>query len=218
MKKEQRNRALLYSAGVLCLVVGITLNAKSGLGVSPAVSVAYSISTVLGVNLGMVNFVLYLLFIGGEVLLRGRAKLTDLFQLPFSLVFNLLLNMVEGMVTYDSTQHGLVSNLGLLAAAIVLFGAGISLTVNMRIVPNPADGFAWELARRMKWELGLGKNVLDICCVSFTCLFSLLTRGTVIGIGLGTLAAMIFIGRMVAVFNHFFKDRICAAAGLAGQQ
>ena len=38
--------------------------------------------------------------------------------------------------------------------------------------------------------------------------------GRIIGIGIGTLAAMVGVGRSIALVNHFFKARMCRAAGL----
>ena len=38
----------------------------------------------------------------------------------------------------------------------------------------------------------------------------------IIAIGiLGTVLAMVGVGRAIALVNHFFKDRMCRAAGMA---
>ncbi|MCC2217256.1 hypothetical protein LKD24_12905 [Oscillospiraceae bacterium CLA-AA-H220] len=46
-------------------------------------------------------------------------------------------------------------------------------------------------------------------------MIGLLFDKRIIGIGIGTVAAMLLVGRCVAVFDHFFKDRMKSAAGLA---
>ena len=51
MKKSTYYRWGFYIAGLLILALGIILNTKSGLGVSPIISVAYSISTILNITL-----------------------------------------------------------------------------------------------------------------------------------------------------------------------
>ena len=48
-----------------------------------------------------------------------------------------------------------------------------------------------------------------------TCVLCLAAVGHVIGVGVGTIIAMLGVGRAVAVVNHFFKDKMCRAAGLA---
>lgn len=41
--QKKINRGIVYVAGLLLLAMGIILNTKTGLGVSPIISVAYSI-------------------------------------------------------------------------------------------------------------------------------------------------------------------------------
>ncbi len=208
-------RVLIYSVGMLILAFGITLNTKSGLGVSPVVSVSYCISALTGVKFGDVTMLTYTLFVAGTFVLRGKnRRLTDLLQLPLSIVFSRFLNLFADWIPYDSTQHSVVWNFAVLAAAIVLVGTGICMTLNMRLIPNPADGIIQALAERMNWEQGFAKNVLDFFCVSFTVIVSLLTMGRVVGINVGTVLAMLCVGRVVALSNALLQEKMCAAAGL----
>ena len=52
MKKTNIYRGFFYLGGLLVLALGIILNTKAGLGVSPIISVSYSISTILKSNFG----------------------------------------------------------------------------------------------------------------------------------------------------------------------
>ena len=63
MKKEKGYRVIFYLAGLLILAFGITLNTKTGLGVSPIISVSFSISTILDVNFGDMTFLWYAIFV-----------------------------------------------------------------------------------------------------------------------------------------------------------
>lgn len=208
-------RGFFYILGMVVLAMGITLNTKTGLGVSPIISVSYCVSQVLNLNFGNMTFVLYALFVAAQFVLRGRnSHLYDLLQLPLSLAFSQLLNLFDFLIPYESASHGFAANLILLLAAILLTGAGISLTVNMRLVPNPGDGIVQAVAEKIDRDQGFAKNVFDVCCVIVTVTVGLLMAGRVIGIGIGTLAAMVGVGRAVALVNHFFKDKMCAAAGL----
>ena len=98
--------------------------------------------------------------------------------------------------------------------AILLTGLGVSLTVNMKLVPNPGDGIVAAVAERMGRDQGFAKNIFDVGCVAFTCALGLLAAGRVVGIGVGTLAAMVGVGRSIALFNHLGKEKMCRAAGL----
>ena len=130
-------------------------------------------------------------------------------------MFSRLLNVFDRLVPYDPLTHGLVPNLVMLALAIAVTGVGITMTVNMRLVPNPGDGIVQALAERIGRDQGFTKNIFDIGCVITTCVLCLAAVGHVIGVGVGTIIAMLGVGRAVAVVNHFFKDKMCRAAGLA---
>ena len=58
MNKKMVNRIIIYVAGLLVLALGIILNTKAGLGVSPIISVSYSISQINGFNFGNTKIVL----------------------------------------------------------------------------------------------------------------------------------------------------------------
>lgn len=211
----KKARWCCYTVGMLVLALGLTLNTKTGLGVSPIVSVAYCVSQILGLNFGDMTFVLYALFVAAQFAIRGKkSRLYDLLQFPLSLVFSRVLNLFDWCIPYDSAAHGFFSNFPLLIVAILCTGIGVSMTVNMRLVPNPGDGIVAALAEKMGRDQGFAKNIFDVGCVTVTCIIGLAAKGQIIGIGVGTLAAMVGVGRSIALVNHFFKDRMCRAAGL----
>lgn len=75
MKRQIFYRVLFYAVGLLVLALGLTLNTKTGLGVSPIISVAYSISQIFDHNFGNMTLALYSVFVVIEMILhliRGR--------------------------------------------------------------------------------------------------------------------------------------------------
>ena len=102
----------------------------------------------------------------------------------------------------------------LLAAALVFTGVGIAMMVDMRIIPNPPDGMAQAMSVAMKKNLGTAKNILDFCCVGIAAAVDLLFTGGFTSIGVGTVIAMVALGRIIALFNRLFKEKLLAVAGL----
>ena len=64
-------RVLIYIAGLLILAMGLTLNTKAGLGVSPIISVSYSVSEITHHNFGNTTLVLYTIFVILELVLHN---------------------------------------------------------------------------------------------------------------------------------------------------
>ena len=107
MTKARAVRVLFYLLGLLTLAFGLTLNTKTGFGVSPIVSVAYTVSSIWELNFGNVMLAEYVVFAALEIVLhilmwrqnrmsvsRFRSILImDLLQLPLTLLFTRFMNL-----------------------------------------------------------------------------------------------------------------------------
>jgi uncharacterized membrane protein YczE len=76
--------------------------------------------------------------------------------------------------------------------------------VAMHLIPNPADGLVQALGVRIGKSMGFAKNLFDAVSVCITLAIGLIAAGRVIGIGLGTVCAVLGTGRAVALCNHLF--------------
>lgn len=220
-------RAGFYALGLLVLAMGLTLNTKAGLGVSPIISIAYSVSEILQMNFGDMTLILYTVFVGIQLLLHlynkaeRRILLADLLQLPLSLIFTRFLNLFSEKIPNFATDYphqfpgSFPARLLILLLALLLTGIGAALSLNMRIIPNPGDGIVQTISDVVGKSVGLVKNLFDISCVLIATCIGLFFRGNLIGIGIGTLLAMLGVGRVIAVFNHFLAPSIADLTGLA---
>lgn len=217
MKKENIYRGILYIAGLLTLALGIALNTRTNLGVSPLISVAFCVSKLTNFNIGNMTLLWYLVFVAVEIVCHIRMKryksiVADMLQIPLSVVFTRFLNLFTAVI--PDMMGSVVVRLLLLAVAIILTGLGIVLTLNVRLIPNPGDGIVQALADFFDKKVSTVKNALDATCVVITIVLGFAFAGKIIGIGIGTILAVIFVGRVVAVGNHFLKEKIIRCCGL----
>lgn len=212
---------IFYVTGLLILALGIILNTKSGLGVSPIISVSYSISTIMGVNFGNMTFVLYAVFVLVEMVLHtikrqeGNYPLVlgkDLIQLPLSLVFTRFMNLFSDWIPAPS--HGFISRLLVLVAGIVCTGIGAAMSLDMRIIPNPGDGIVQAIADCVHKPVGFTKNCFDLFNICISISIGLIFAHKLIGIGLGTVLSVLGVGRVIALFNHLFLKKMTKIAGV----
>ena len=242
MKKPIFYRVLFYAIGLLVLALGLTLNTKTGLGVSPIISVAYSVATIFDHNFGNMTLALYSLFVGIELILHvirdrrytkksggalahaGKKDLKlillmDILQLPLSLVFTRFLNIFSTVIP-DLYSDGpasageLAVRIIVLIIAIILTGIGAAMSLNMRIIPNPGDGIVQAIADTIHKSVGFTKNCFDLTNITITIILSFVFAGHLVGVGIGTVLAMIGVGRTIAVFNHFTYRKTKVLAGL----
>lgn len=214
-------RLAVYLVGLVVLALGITLNVKTGLGVSPLVSTAHVAALAIPAPIGDTTFVLYSSFVVVQIVIhvlmycRNRdlpiastiAK--DILQLPLSMAFTRLMNVFEAampMMT-DLVQGSFFASMAgrllVLLAAIVCTGVGAAASLDMRLIPNPGDGIVQTIADVSHLETGLVKNIFDGCSVVLTLVMSYALLGCNMTIGVGTLAAFLGIGRVMALFDRF---------------
>lgn len=217
--KNRLFRALVYGAGLILLALGLVLNAKTGLGSAPLTSPSFVVSQLTGLPFANVTFVAYAGFVLIELALHlaaGERKrmLNDVVQLPFALVFTRFMGLFDGLIPHFAvdcagTPWGTLGvRLALLAAAILLIGIGACLSVRMRLIPNPGDGVVLALSERTGWKLGASKNAFDIANVLLALAIGLVARGQIVGVGIGTILAMLGVGRVVDLTGRLLAPLI----------
>ena len=243
MRRTLFYRILFYAAGLLVLALGLTLNTKTGLGVSPIISVAYSISEIFDHNFGNMTLALYSVFVcdrdgapsdpkeqiqqsgGGRAGKCGEkgseAYPSDGFPSDSSehCVYTRFLNVFSAVIptlySDGSAAPGeLAVRVVFLIIAIILTGIGAAMSLNMRIVPNPGDGIVQAIADTIHKSVGFTKNCFDLTNITITIVLSFVFAGHLVGIGVGTILAMIGVGRTIAVFNHFTYAKMKELSGV----
>lgn len=235
-------RGLFYAAGLLILALGLTLNTKTGLGVSPIISVAYSVSEIFDHNFGNMTLVLYSTFVIIEMILhmlrnfRYRKEaggvlehvgkkdlkwilLMDFLQIPLSILFTRFLNLFQVLIPDLYTERNrtageMAVQILFLLLAVVLTGIGAAMSLNMRVVPNPGDGIVQAIADTAQKSVGFTKNCFDLTNILITTVLSFSFAGHLVGVGVGTILAMIGVGRTIAVFNHITYEKMSRLAGV----
>lgn len=231
VKKQVYYRAVCYIVGLLILAMGLTLNTKAGLGVSPIISVSYSTSEIFQLNFGNTTLILYCIFVVVELILHSVQKntdpqqnrklilLMDILQIPLSLIFTRFLNLFGSFLPdfssgADSWDQHFPLRLLVLILAIICTGIGAAMSLSMRIVPNPGDGIVQAIADGIHKDVGFTKNCFDLLNITITITLGLLLAGHLVGVGIGTVLAVIGVGRVIALFQHFAGKKLTALAGV----
>lgn len=200
-------RILMYIIGLGILSLGVVLNTKTGLGVSALNSVAYVLSDITELSLGTFTMIVYLVYIIAQiVLLRKEFKFSILLQLPCTLLFGKYTDFFNQLIQIE--PDSIFLRLLLLTGAITFTALGVVLTVNMKIVPNAPDGLVEVLAMKTRKDFGYVKNLFDLSSVCVSVTVALVVKGQIIGIGVGTIASALLIGRLIALFNRLGREKL----------
>lgn len=192
-------RLLIFCAGLVVLSLGIDLNTKTQLGISPINSVPFNVHKLTGLPLWVCVYVLYLLFILMQwLLLKKDFHPVQFLQIATSFVCSILIQFFDDRLPLLTTP---VSQYLVLVLAVVLTAIGSALTAGMHLTPNPGEGAAVAIGAALKKDFALGKNVLDLGCVVASVAITLIFAGKIMNIGVGTLVSMLFTGRVVKLFS-----------------
>lgn len=199
MKELNYKRIGIYLLGLLILGCGIDLNTKTQLGVSPIISVAYNIAYLTHIPIGVMTFIYYVLLVIIQWILLGKKfDYFQFLQIPASLVTSFFIQVFDEVIPVASSFP---ARIAMLILAIVITGVGASLTVGMKIVPNPADGLASVIGEKCHKGFGFGKNLFDGISIVISLIIGFVFTGDILGIGLGTVISMIFTGRVIALLE-----------------
>ena len=230
--KQTAMRWVIYLVGLVLLAFGLTLNTKMGLGVSAIMTISVTISDIWNLNLGDITLAVYTLFIviqmlihlrkgwGGDRKALGMRLLMDALQLPLSLVFTRVINLISAWLPVFSEAYAgrflgsFAGRVLFLLLAVVLTGIGAAMTLNMRIVPNPADGIVQTLAEATGKTVGFTKNWFDLLNVCINLILGFVFAGGIVGVGLGTVVAALGTGRVIALVNRICGSQMKTAAGV----
>lgn len=193
-------RWITFIIGINVLAIGIILNTKSLLGVGSINTLPYSLSIILHLSLGTMTTITYVLFIIIQFILLKRIDIQVVMQLPFSFVFGFLIDFFDLFFNFKSPSIYL--QFILLTFAIILTSLGAFLMIKGNIVLNPADGIVHTISQVSQKDFGFVKNVFDIVSIVLTSCICLITKGYIIGIGIGTILSAIFIGRCVTFYQN----------------
>lgn len=212
--KHSFRRGAFYCTGVALICLGITLNTKTGLGLSAVTSLPYSAANALGCSFSTALFWFYIACVLLQLALkRKKSSWRDLLQLPLSAVFSTIQGWFAQVIRLEFTAFW--QPYVALAAAVVFTGVGVFMMVNMDLVSAPADGVPYVIGKATGKSMGFIKNVMDAACVLGALVIDLLFTGRVVSIGVGTLVVMLFTGRVIAVSDTLFKEKIKKLAGLS---
>ncbi|WP_201776493.1 MULTISPECIES: DUF6198 family protein [unclassified Streptococcus] len=202
--KEMGARSAVYLLGVILLGAGISLNTEAALGVSPVISIAYNLSQILHISIGTMSFLYYCFLIVLQFLLLGKkAELLLLMQVLAGFFTSIFIQLFDNVLRVPEEMS---MRLIFLLLAIFLTGLGASLTIVMRLIPNPADALAKTIGDILRKDFGFGKNLLDATCLVIALIISFSFGKGFLGIGVGSIVAVVLTGRVVALCHPYSEE------------
>ncbi|MFF8847236.1 YitT family protein [Streptomyces sp. NPDC015127] len=210
MSGHLTRRLLQLYVGLALYGVSSALLVRAGLGLEPWGVLHQGLSELTGISIGVVSII-----VGAVVLLLwipirqrpGLGTVSNVFVIGIAM---------DATLAVVPDVHGLVGQIPLLAAGVVLNGAATGLYISARFGPGPRDGLMTGLHRLTGRSIRLVRTALEVAVVA---------TGFLLGgsVGVGTVVYALAIGPLAQLFLRVFaipeaKDGSTVVAGSSPRQ
>src|SRR5699024_2440771 len=204
-------RILLYIAGLFFLSLGVSVSIQADLGVSPVSSLAYGLSLTAGLSIGITTILANFLFILVQIILNKRVQVREFgIQLIVGFLFGFFMDVTLFIVQLIPAPETLWMQFIFLLISLYIVSAGLLAYFTAKLPLMPYDALTAVISERFNLKFSKAKvtsDVLNVAVAGAVCLTFIQTLGS---IGIGTLIAAIFIGKitgwMMKLFQHKLKD------------
>lgn len=204
-------RMAMYLAGVVILALGMVVQTESGLGVASLTCFAQVIADILGTSLGSMITATYCTYIVAQALiLRRQFQPRILLEVFFSAVIGIFTDFFMAVMPFH--PEGLPAQVATMVFSLVLISFGVSLVVNMGVVPNAPDGLVQVISEKLRRRFGDVKVVFDTSHVVVALVLSWTVLHTIDAFGITTVIAALFLGKFINVMNSLFAAKFQQAA------
>lgn len=205
LNKKFMYRVLLYVVGLMVLALGVAFSINSKLGISPVNSLPYVLSQITKVEMGTCVIVVFSLFILVQILIKGKDfQWINLSQLIFSTLFGFFVDGAKALLG-NFTLPTYLGQLAMLLMGVVIIALGISLYLDARLVPMPAEGMTLALADKINKPFNQVKTWTDSILVTLSILLSLIFLGGLYGVREGTVLSALLIGPAIKPIRKWTK-------------
>lgn len=197
-------RCIMFIVSIFLMTFAIALSLKADLGTSPISSLPWVLSLLTPYSVGTTTIIFNIVLILSQPIILRAVYMRELIgQIVTTLAFGYSIDFSMHLLSWF-TPENLMEKIIACILSIIILGSGVFLEVRAKIFLIAGEGVVSVLSFVTRKNFSLIKNCFDITLVIISVVISLLEFGTLNGIGVGTIAAAIFVGRTV----HFIEKNI----------
>ena len=187
-------RYLYYLLGMNILVLGITCNTLSNLGVGAFSTLPYAVSFLTFLTFGQANIVFYLIFVCIQMILERKISMKFILEIPFSFIFGFLVDLYQYLI--PSMSLNIYTQIIVLLIGNTCCAIGVYFMIKGDLIMTPVDGIVLSISEVLH-------NCFDISMILSTVIVCLVCRSPIYGIGVGTVFSAFYIGRVIRFCENF---------------
>ncbi|MDW0109685.1 YczE/YyaS/YitT family protein [Sporosarcina aquimarina] len=202
-------RLTLYVIGLFLLSLGVSFSIQASLGVSPVSSLAYAFSLTAGLSIGITTVIANVLFIVVQVILNKRINLREFaVQLVIVFLFGFFMDATLLLVQLLPAPETLLGRFIFLGISFYIISFGLLGYFAAKLPLMPYDALTYVISEQFKMKFSKAKitsDLLNVAVAGAVCLIFIHSFGS---IGIGTLLAAYFIGKIMGQLMPRFQQPI----------
>ena len=209
MKSVLVKKLIIYALGLFTLALGIALSVKSNLGVSPVTSVPLVLAKISGLSLGIMTTLIYIFNMAIQaVILRRDYKPVNLLQIAVTFLFGFFTDATLWLTAFLPATDNYIVRFIYLALGIAFVALGVFFYLSTSLIVLPTDGTVQAIVLKGRFKLHQVKIGYDCASTALALILSLLVLRGIEGIGIGTIAAALGVGKLLGVFSGLLKEKL----------
>ncbi|MGX8835025.1 YczE/YyaS/YitT family protein [Amedibacillus sp. YH-ame6] len=202
------HQLILYVMGLFILAIGSNLFINANLGVSPSCTLALTLSYLFPFgSYAIFNFITNGILLILEAALIRKLSKTQAVQLALIFLYSIFIQMVSPLLEVIKPDTLFLQLLTVLLACFIM-AIGSSLTIASNFTVLPMEGFVGVIAAMKRKEFGAIRIKVEVIMTLGVAIFSLLTLHNLSSIGIGTILAAYFTGRITIWFTSTFRHQL----------
>ena len=201
--KRLPQRLAMYFIGLLIITCGIAISVKSNLGVTPVSSIPYTMTCVLGMEMGKATILFHsLLVVVQVIILRKNFEIKNILQVLVGVVFGYFTTFCNWGASFLPTPENIVIRLIMMVISTFCIACGIFLYVPPKIMPLAIEGTMETIAKVTKIEFPKVKIGFDCTMVVISLVSCLIGIHGLGSVGIGTAFGAVFVGVIMGKLNR----------------
>lgn len=202
-EKRLPQRLTMYFLGLLIITCGIAISVKSNLGVTPVSSIPYTMTCVLGMEMGRATILFHSLLVVVQILiLRRKFEWKNILQVLVGVVFGYFTTFFNWGASFLPTPENMIIRLVMMVISTCCIAVGIFFYVPPKIMPLAIEGTMETISKVTKIEFPKVKIGFDCTMVVISLVSCLVGIHSLGSVGIGTAFGAIFVGVILGKLNR----------------
>lgn len=196
------------------LSLGVSFSIQANLGVSPVSSLAYAFTLSTGISIGLMTIAANVLFIIIQIILSRRFNLREsIVQLLIAFLFGFMMDITLSLLQiFPTPETGIMRGVFLVISLFVV-SLGLLGYFSAKFPLMPYDELTHVISERFNIQFSKAKITGDLLNVAAAGLIGIIFIQSLGSIGIGTLIAAYFIGKIVGWMMKKYQHHLVHWSG-----